>query len=228
MIGGGSAAAAIQASYLVRTDPRGNRPIIGDRVRGFGFLKNAAVDIHVLSWNRHFDLLEVVKQNPDILGIGIDADAAIVVHGNEFRVLGVGNVAIYDAPFVRSGRRFYFLERGERFDLTTRTALTRRGRPLRIPAILTEAGVPAEKLAGLAGEYDFDGMPIIVSVIDGRLFAGVAPDDRRELIAISEDRFVDAVLGSELTFRRGIRGQAVEVRWEWPRCTMIARRRGDR
>lgn len=220
VIGGGSAAAAIQASYLVRSDHRGNRPIMGERDRGFGFVKNAAIDIHLLSWNRQFDLLALVEKEPQILGIGIDADAAIVVHQDQFRVIGVGNVAIYDARFVVPDRKFYFLERGERFDLATRTPLTPRGRRLRIPSVLASFTPAGESWMDVAGVYDTGGMMVRVRSNQGRLHALVAPDDERELIPVGADIFVDAVLGGEVTFRRDASGNVSGFLWQWPRCAM--------
>lgn len=222
VIGGGSAGAAIQASYLVRSEPRGNLPVMGERERGFGFIRNAAIDIHLLSWNRHFDLLDVIEKHPDLLGIGIDADAAIVVHGDEFRVIGVGSVGIYDAKYVVPDRKFYFLERGERFDLATRTPLTASGRRLRIPAILAPIAVRAETWNEIAGAYDAGGMVVRVFADGTRLFAEVAPGDRRELIPVAEDVFVEPFLGSEVTFQRDEAGRISGFEWRWPRCVMTA------
>jgi cyanophycinase len=224
VIGGGSAAAAIQASYLVRGDSRGNVPVVGDRERGFGFLRNSAIDIHVLSWNRQFDLLRVVESHPELLGIGIDADASIVVHGDEFRVIGVGYVAVYDARLLVPERRFYFVERGERFDLATRTPLTASGRPRSI-AGFTSPYVPRPgMLETAAGRYSSDGRLIEVRYENDGLTARLAPDDERALVPVAPDVFVDAILNNRVTFQRNSHGRATGFVWEWPRCTMSAAR----
>lgn len=126
VIGGSSAGATIQGSYLVRGDSRTNTTMMGDHETGFGYLRNVAVDQHVLRRNRHFDLIEVIRARPELLGIGIDENTAIVVTGDVFEVIGHGYVVIYDVNRTIDGNGgFYFLAPGDRFDLTTRQA--RRG-----------------------------------------------------------------------------------------------------
>ena len=123
VIGGSSAGATIQGSYLARGDTRTNTIMMGDHVEGMGFLKNAAIDQHLLRRNRQFDLLEIIEAHTDLLGIGIDENTAIVVNGDEFVVIGQGYVAIYDHDRqIDSGGKFYFLAPGQRFDLATREA----------------------------------------------------------------------------------------------------------
>jgi len=97
--------------------------MMGDHEVGFGFLKNSAIDQHLLRRNRQFDLLEIIAAHPDLLGIGIDENTAIVVSGDEFVVIGQGYVAIYDHNRqIDSGGMFYFLAPGQRFNLVTREA----------------------------------------------------------------------------------------------------------
>ncbi len=123
VIGGSSAGATIQGDYLVRGDTETNTIMMGDHVEGMAFLKESAIDQHLLARNRHFDLIEVVEAHPELLGIGLDENTAIEVRGDEFRVLGESYVAIYDHHSrLDSGGRFYFLEPGDVFDLATRTA----------------------------------------------------------------------------------------------------------
>jgi cyanophycinase len=123
VIGGSSAGATIQGSFLVRGDTRTNTIMMGDHQEGMGFLKESAIDQHVLRRNRQFDLIPVIEAHPDLLGIGIDENTAIVVQGDRFRVMGAGYVLIYDHQHqLDSGGRFYFLAPGDRFDLKTRTA----------------------------------------------------------------------------------------------------------
>jgi len=125
VIGGSSAGATIQGSYLVRGDTKGNEVMMGDHQQGFGFLRQAAIDQHLLQRNRHFDLVEVVAARPELLGIGIDEDTAIVIRGDSFEVIGRSYVAIYDNQRLvgsGAGGRFYFLAPGDRFNLKTREA----------------------------------------------------------------------------------------------------------
>lgn len=123
VIGGSSAGATILGSYLARGDTRNNTIMMGDHEEGFDFLKNVAIDQHLLRRNRQFDLIEIVEAKPELLGIGIDENTAIVVRRDQFEVMGQGYVAIYDHNTqIDSGGRFYFLAPGDRFDMQTRQA----------------------------------------------------------------------------------------------------------
>ncbi len=133
VIGGSSAGATIQGSYLARGDTRGNEIMMGDHEEGFAFLKNTAIDQHLLRRNRQFDLIEIVEARPELLGIGIDENTAIVVRGDRFQVIGESYVAIYDHESMIGERgRFYFLAPGDQFDLAERAAyrVARELRPL--------------------------------------------------------------------------------------------------
>lgn len=123
VVGGSSAGATILGSYLARGDSATNTIMMGDHVVGFGFLRDTAIDQHLLRRNRQFDLISVVEAHPELLGLGLDEDTAIVVRGDEFEVIGRSYVAIYDRTRqLDSGGRFYFLGTGDRFDLRTRRA----------------------------------------------------------------------------------------------------------
>ncbi|MCW3097181.1 MAG: cyanophycinase [Chthonomonadaceae bacterium] len=131
VIGGTSAGATIQGDFLVRGDTKGNELMEGDHLVGFGFIRNVAIDQHILRRNRQFDLLPVIEKHPELLGIGIDENTAIVVQGDQFEVIGASYVAITDAKqwqdpnstspnHAATKGKFYLLSRGERFDLKTR------------------------------------------------------------------------------------------------------------
>ena len=123
VIGGSSAGATIQGSYLARGDSRTNTIMMGDHEEGLAFVKNVAIDQHLLRRNRQFDLLEITAARPDLLGIGIDENTAIVVQGDEFEIIGESYVVIYDnQKQIDSGGDFYFLRAGDRFNLATREA----------------------------------------------------------------------------------------------------------
>ncbi len=123
VIGGSSAGATIQGSFLARGDTKGNTVMIGDHVEGLGFLRNVAIDQHLLKRNRQFDLIEIIEKYPELLGIGIDENTAIVVQGDRFEVIGQGYVAIYDYnKLIPPNGQFYFLAPGDRFDLKKREA----------------------------------------------------------------------------------------------------------
>lgn len=123
VIGGSSAGATIQGSYLARGDTQANTIMMGDHEVGFGFLRNTAIDQHLLRRNRQFDLIEIIEARPELLGIGIDENTAIVVQGDRFEVIGQSLVAIYDhEKMIGDGGRFYFMFPGDQYDLASRTA----------------------------------------------------------------------------------------------------------
>ncbi len=124
VIGGSSAGATIQGSYLARGDTHTNTVMMGDHEQGFAYISNVAIDQHVLVRNRQFDLIEIIEAHPELLGLGIDENTAIVVTGNEFEVIGQGYVAVYDHDrIVGPNGQFYFLMPGDRFDLKSRQPL---------------------------------------------------------------------------------------------------------
>jgi cyanophycinase len=123
VIGGSSAGASIQGSFLVRGDTRSNTVMMGDHQRGFGYLRNVGIDQHVLRRNRQFDMVEVIEAHPELLGIGLDEDTAIVVQGDRAQVIGRSYALIYDNQSTTgTDGKFYFLSPGDRINLATREA----------------------------------------------------------------------------------------------------------
>lgn len=123
VIGGSSAGASIQASYLVRGAREGNQIMMAKGYEiGFGFLKNVAIDQHLNTRRRENDLSTVVAAHPELLGIGLDESTAIVVVGDQFEVIGAGQVVITDSK-KHSGRPHYFLSPGAIFNLRARVKL---------------------------------------------------------------------------------------------------------
>lgn len=124
VVGGNSAGAIIQGSYTVRGRP--DKPLLMAKghERGFAFLKNVAINPHLTEQKRDAELINVVDAHPELLGIGIDEKAAIVVSGNRFEVIGEGRVAIYDNK-KRQGSWYYWLVPGDKFDLHSRNVARR-------------------------------------------------------------------------------------------------------
>lgn len=133
VIAGSSSGATIQGSFLVRgnSEPDDYKIMLGNHREGFGFITNSAIDQHVLARNRLFDMVEVVHNYSELLGIGIDKETCICVQGNEFTVIGKSYVAIYDGTFFSEERnsfcnlepeseRFYLLPHGCRYDMKSR------------------------------------------------------------------------------------------------------------
>lgn len=140
VIGGSSAGASIQGSYLARGDSHTNVIMMGDHEEGLSFMKNTAIDQHLLRLNRQFDIFEIIRAHPELLGLGLDENTGIVVQGDTFEVIGESFVAVYDATFCQFVRdkedwsierpeitqlpkdsdRFYFLGEGRVYDLKNR------------------------------------------------------------------------------------------------------------
>ncbi|KAH7061617.1 class I glutamine amidotransferase-like protein [Paraphoma chrysanthemicola] len=134
VISGSSAGASIIGSFLARGDTANNQIMIGDHTVGFGYLRNTAIDQHVLVRNRHFDMFDILQAYPELLGLAVDEDTALVVHQNEAEVLGSTYALIYDGGFwSREGSdlknlpaanaRFYFLKPGDKYDLGARKVI---------------------------------------------------------------------------------------------------------
>ena len=139
VIGGSSAGATIQGSYLARGDTSTNTMMMGDHEEGLGFLRNVTIDQHLLRRNRQFDLIEVIEAHPELLGIGLDEDTAIVVEGDEFEVIGASYAVIYDRTRrLDSGGRFYFLAPGDTYNMQTREASRPTMMPRALDRVVTE------------------------------------------------------------------------------------------
>ncbi len=123
VIGGSSAGATIQGSYLVRGAREGNHVMMAPGYeRGFGYLKRCAVDQHLITRGRVDDLVDVIRAHTELLGIGIDESTAIVVQGDSFEVVGKSKVAIYRSELLDQADAlpYEWLMPGDRFDLRLR------------------------------------------------------------------------------------------------------------
>ncbi len=123
VIGGSSAGATIQGDYLVRGAPEGNQIMMapGHEV-GFGFVRNCAIDQHVIARKRHNDLAPVIVAHPELLGLGIDEGTAVVVEKNQLRVIGDSQVLVHHKDQVKreDGTSYETLDVGADYDLATR------------------------------------------------------------------------------------------------------------
>ena len=123
VVGGESAGAMIQGSWLDTMDPEWT-PEIQTLIQkhgtgaGFGLLTNAAIF-------PHFDTrgpAAAVKESAahrDQLAIGIDNETALIVRGALAEVVGAGTVSIYDGSGA-SAPRVVILRSGDRYDLSNR------------------------------------------------------------------------------------------------------------
>lgn len=102
---------------------------------GFGLLPGAIVDQHFSRRSRDNRLVSAVLDNPQLLGVGIDEETALIVRSDgRWEVLGNGHVKIYDARRASvlnhdeaivgaSGIRMHVLSRNSRFDPKLRIPL---------------------------------------------------------------------------------------------------------
>jgi len=127
VVGGSSAGATIQGSYLVRGAAGEDGKSDGDnRIMmakghevGFGLLQNSAIDQHVMARKRENDLASVMTAHPQLLGLGIDESTAVVVRGDQFEVIGKSKVLVWDGK-PHDGNGYLWLSPGQKFNLKTR------------------------------------------------------------------------------------------------------------
>jgi cyanophycinase len=144
VVGGGSAGGHIQGEVMnvSRTPTRefSERTLPKEQWRtGFRLIRNVIIDVHILARNRHFDMIGMINAHPNMLGVAMDENTAIVVQGDNFEVIGTSYTLIYDnqrqlqpdgpETFRTVGGPFYFLKPGDRYNMKTRQAT----RPANVP-----------------------------------------------------------------------------------------------
>ncbi|MEP7271969.1 MAG: cyanophycinase [Acidobacteriota bacterium] len=125
VIGGSSAGATIQGSYLVRGDVAGPDIVMSpepEHQAGFGYLRRSAIDQHINTRNRWDDLIPVIRKCPDLLGIGLSEGTAIIVSGDRFEVMGAWKVAIHDntRQYHPWEKPYFVLSTGDVYNMKTR------------------------------------------------------------------------------------------------------------
>ncbi|MCC6242640.1 MAG: cyanophycinase [Gemmatimonadaceae bacterium] len=128
VIGGSSAGATIQGTYLVLGAVSGAQVMMApepEHQDAFNFLRRSAIDQHINTRNRWNDLQQVVGKFPHLLGIGISEATAIVVRGDVFEVMGKAQVAVHDPTTPRpSGEKVYLtLDAGAKYDMKARKVI---------------------------------------------------------------------------------------------------------
>lgn len=129
VIGGTSAGATIQGSYLVRGATSGSDVMMTDEPNhqeALGFLRRSAIDQHIDARNRWDDLVPVIRRFPNLLGIGLSEGTAIVVRGDRFEVIGRWKVAVHDntraaQPWEKS---WFVLGFGDIYDMQARRVVS--------------------------------------------------------------------------------------------------------
>ncbi len=139
VIAGSAETAGILGSFLWRGDTHGQQITIGDHTQGLGFLKSSAIDHHLFVRNREFDLVDLIRKSPKLIGIGIDTATAIVVQKDTLSVIGNAFIAIYDyntvigqgpkhvinnnEDFNNSDGPFFLMHAGQMYDLSARKVI---------------------------------------------------------------------------------------------------------
>jgi cyanophycinase len=123
-VGGGSAGATVQGSYMVRgsSNPDDNTIMMapGHEI-GFALFTNVTIDQHVDVRHRENDLAAVIKVHPKLLCLGLDQSTSITVHGDKLTVNGPKRVAVWDGKD-HDGKGFYYLQTGDQLNTATRVA----------------------------------------------------------------------------------------------------------
>jgi cyanophycinase len=128
VIMGTSAGATIMGSLLIGGDARNDLTKINSFKPAFSFMTNTAIDQHVLARNRQFDLIPVIQQYPNTLGVGLDESTAMIVEAGKFKIWGLSYAMIYDPKdwaaqkkqWGRVVKPFKMMSSGETFNLVTR------------------------------------------------------------------------------------------------------------
>ena len=104
-VGGTSAGAAVMSRHMISQGPALLRPRKDaiDTDIGLGLLPAAVVDQHFSERRRLARLLSALALRPDLLGVGIDEDTALVVErGHAIEVIGKGVVTLVDPSEVKT------------------------------------------------------------------------------------------------------------------------------
>ena len=126
VIGGSSAGATIQGSFLARGAEKKNTIMIApeeNHREGFAFLTQCAIDQHIDKRDRWEDVQEIILEYPELLGIGISESTAMVVNGDIFEVIGAGSVAITEYKNLKDkdkNNNYLIINPGEKYNINTR------------------------------------------------------------------------------------------------------------
>jgi cyanophycinase len=135
-IGGTSAGAAVMSRHMIAQGPAVLRPRkeAVDTDIGLGLLSQAVVDQHFSERRRLARLLSTLALRPDLLGVGIDEDTALVIErGEAIEIIGRGTVTLVDPSQMQSnvneldtleqiemlGVQLHLLPAGHRYSVTS-------------------------------------------------------------------------------------------------------------
>ena len=129
VVGGSSAGASIQGSFLVRGAPSNNNAIMAypGYEKGFAFLRGVGIDQHVVARSRLPDLADsIMPKHPELLLISEDEGTAWVVQGDTGTIMGRSKAFVYNGKDATDrGKPFLTLWPGDRYNLATRRVISR-------------------------------------------------------------------------------------------------------
>ena len=172
VIGGTSAGASVVSEHMVGYGAPGAQPKfrMAALAQGLGLLPGVIVDQHFGQRDRFGRLMNLVASSPDLLGIGLDEDTAMLVTDEtDLEVVGRGSVfcvdmrtALTDAatargttPLMISGAAVHFLPHGAHFDLSTRSLVSYRDHSAVDPGDLPEV---SQDLAAISRRVAAEGV----------------------------------------------------------------------
>lgn len=102
VLAGTSAGASVMSDTMMVRGSSAETHRIGDLQMspGLGLVRDTIIDQHFAERGRIGRLLGAVAQSPRVLGLGIDEDTAIILEGDDFKVIGSGAVYVVDAEGV--------------------------------------------------------------------------------------------------------------------------------
>lgn len=138
-IGGTSAGASAMAYHMLADGKKEKLPDkrTAQVDKGLAFLPQVTIDQHFSERHRLARLLSVIAQHPELIGIGIDEDTALIISGRgDVEVIGTGAVTLLDGRHMQSniaeaGRQehlelinviLHLLPAGNRYDIDQTTS----------------------------------------------------------------------------------------------------------
>lgn len=114
VIAGTSAGASVMSSVMIT-----GGTTKADLDEGFGLTPGLVVDQHFTNRNRMGRLLGVLTRHPDMLGVGIDEETAVLIKGTTMSVLGEANVYVCMTATPSTPVNVQRLKHGDQLDLDT-------------------------------------------------------------------------------------------------------------
>lgn len=120
VIAGTSAGAAVMGETMLARGSSDETPTADDVQfgSGLGLLPGVLVDQHFAERGRIGRLAMAIAARPELLGVGIDEDTAVVVERDRLRVIGAGGVYVLDGSEQAAGLRFHLLAAGDTYQLS--------------------------------------------------------------------------------------------------------------